>query len=67
MRETDALYVGAMGQQMTAAQCEHLPKLGLNRTEIEQLHAQIGFQIGSKIPAQIAIAFMPKVRIAKHR
>lgn len=65
--KTDAFYVGAMGSERTsAARRERLPELGLTRDEIDILHAPIGFQIGSKTPAEIAIAIMAEVTAKRH-
>jgi xanthine dehydrogenase accessory factor len=64
--KTDAFYVGAMGSDRTSAKRrERLPNLGLTEQEIERLHAPIGFQIGSKKPAEIAISIMAEVTAVK--
>lgn len=60
--KTDAFYIGAMGSERTSANRRlRLPELGLSAAEIERLHAPIGFAIGSKTPAEIAIAIMAEV------
>jgi xanthine dehydrogenase accessory factor len=60
--KTDAFYIGAMGSDRTSAKRrERLPELGLTEQEIDRLHAPIGFQIGSKKPAEIAISIMAEV------
>jgi xanthine dehydrogenase accessory factor len=60
--KTEAFYVGAMGSDRTSAKRrERLPELGLSEDEINRLHAPIGFQIGSKTPAEIAISVMAEV------
>lgn len=65
--KTDAFYVGAMGSERTSAsRRERLPELGLTKEEIDILHAPIGFQIGSKTPAEIAIAIMAEVTAKRH-
>jgi xanthine dehydrogenase accessory factor len=65
--KTDAFYVGAMGSEKTSAsRRERLPELGLSTEEIAKLHAPIGFQIGSKTPAEIAIAVMAEVTAARY-
>ncbi len=64
--KTDAFYVGAMGSDRTSAKRrERLPELGLTELEIERLYAPIGFQIGSKKPAEIAISIMAEVTAVK--
>jgi xanthine dehydrogenase accessory factor len=60
--KTDAFYIGAMGSERTSANRRlRLPELGLSDDEIARLHAPIGFAIGSKTPAEIAIAIMAQV------
>jgi xanthine dehydrogenase accessory factor len=66
--KTEAFYVGAMGSERTSANRRlRLPELGLTATEIDRLHAPIGFQIGSKTPAEIAIAVMAEVTAVRHQ
>ena len=65
--KTDAFYIGAMGSERTsAARRERLPELGLNKDEIDSLHAPIGFEIQSKTPAEIAISIMAEVTAVRH-
>ena len=65
--KTEAFYVGAMGSERTsAARRERLPELGLSAAEIATLHAPIGYQIGSKTPAEIAIAVMAEITAVRH-
>jgi len=65
--KTDAFYIGAMGSERTsAARRERLPELGLSESEIDRLHAPIGFQIDSKTPAEIAISVMAEVTAVRH-
>lgn len=65
--KTDAFYIGAMGSDRTsAARRERLPELGLSAEEIDRLHAPIGFPIGSKTPAEIAIAIMAEITAVRH-
>ena len=65
--KTDAFYIGAMGSDRTsAARRERLPELGLSEQEIARLHAPIGFPIGSKTPAEIAIAIMAEITAVRH-
>jgi xanthine dehydrogenase accessory factor len=65
--KTDAFYIGAMGSIKTSANRRlRLPELGLTDAEIDRLHAPIGFQIGSKTPAEIAISVMAEVTAVRH-
>ena len=64
--KTRAFYIGAMGSERTSTKRrERLPELGLTEEEIDRLHAPIGFQIGSKKPAEIAISIMAEVTAVK--
>lgn len=65
--KTDAFYVGAMGSERTsAARRERLPELGLSAEEIGALYAPIGYGIGSKTPAEIAIAVMAEITAVRY-
>jgi xanthine dehydrogenase accessory factor len=65
--KTDAFYIGAMGSERTSANRRlRLPELGLTEAEIERLHAPIGFMIGSKTPAEIAISILAEVTAVRH-
>lgn len=65
--KTPAFYIGAMGSERTSANRRlRLPELGLTLEEIDRLHAPIGFQIGSKTPAEIAISVMAEVTAVRH-
>ncbi len=65
--KTEAFYIGAMGSDRTsAARRERLPELGLSEQEIARLHAPIGYPIGSKTPAEIAIAIMAEITAVRH-
>lgn len=65
--KTDAFYIGAMGSERTSANRRlRLPELGLSAQEIERLHAPIGFSIGSKTPAEIAISIMAELTAVRN-
>lgn len=65
--KTTAFYIGAMGSERTSANRRlRLPELGLTLEQIDRLHAPIGFQIGSKTPAEIAISVMAEVTAVRH-
>ena len=54
---TDAFYIGAMGSRKTTdARVQRLLQLDLTPVQIEKLRAPIGLPIGSKTPAEIAMA-----------
>ena len=65
---SEAFYVGAMGSSRTSAsRRERLQSLGLTTAQVERLDAPIGMDIGSKTPAEIAIAAAATLIAARHR
>jgi len=60
---TPAFYIGAMGSAATSARrAERLQRIGgLTNEQIERLHMPIGLDLGSKSPAEIALAVMADV------
>ena len=55
--QTDAFYIGALGSRKNQqARIGRLQKLGLNDSQLAQLHGPVGLDIGSHTPAEIAIA-----------
>lgn len=55
--QSDAFYIGALGSRKNQkARIGRLQKLGLNHSQLAQLHGPIGLDIGSHTPAEIAIA-----------
>lgn len=60
---TPAFYIGAMGSRQTsAARAERLLRSGgLSHEEIARIHMPIGLDIGSKTPAEIALAVMADI------
>lgn len=66
--KTDAFYIGAMGSERTSENRRlRLPELGLSAAEIAKLHAPIGYMIGSKTPAEIAISILAEVTAVRHK
>ncbi len=60
--KTDAFFVGALGSQRTSAsRRERLAQLDLTEDKISRLHAPVGLSIGSKTPAEIAIAILAQL------
>jgi xanthine dehydrogenase accessory factor len=54
---TDAFYVGALGSvKNQRARVGRLQRMGLNATQLARLHGPVGLDIGSRTPAEIAIA-----------
>ncbi len=60
---TEAFYIGAMGSQRTSdKRLERLARLGgLSPEDMARIHAPIGLQLGSKAPAEIALATLADV------
>ncbi|MCP2005523.1 UNVERIFIED_ORG: xanthine dehydrogenase accessory factor [Buttiauxella agrestis ATCC 33320] len=60
---TPAFYIGAMGSQKNSARrLERLEKLAeLSTSELQRIHAPIGLPLGSKTPAEIALAVMADI------
>jgi xanthine dehydrogenase accessory factor len=55
--KTDAFYIGALGSRKNAAaRYKRLQRLGLDDARLARLHAPVGLDIGSRTPAEIAIA-----------
>lgn len=60
---TEAFYIGAMGSTRTSEKrFERLRRIaGLTDADQRRIHAPIGLQLGSKTPAEIAIAVMADI------
>ncbi len=60
--KTEAFFIGAMGSLKTSTKRrERLELLDLSKDEISKLHAPVGLPIGSKTPAEIAIAILAQL------
>lgn len=60
---TQAFYIGAMGSMRTSQKrFERLARIGgLNEQTLQRIHAPIGLRLGSKTPAEIALAVMADI------
>ncbi|MBC3776897.1 XdhC family protein [Pseudomonas sp. SWRI99] len=60
---TDAFYIGVMGSQQTSQKrFERLRRIGgLSEAELARIHAPIGLNLGSKTPAEIALAVLADI------
>ncbi|WP_397456786.1 XdhC family protein [Pseudomonas versuta] len=60
---TEAFYIGAMGSQRTSdKRIERLARIGgLDARALARIHAPIGLRLGSKTPAEIALAVMADI------
>ncbi|MBH3469372.1 XdhC family protein [Pseudomonas putida] len=65
---TPAFYIGAMGSQATSAKrAERLKRIGgLTDEQIARLHLPIGLDLGSKAPAEIALAVVADILRVYH-
>ena len=60
--KTESFFIGAMGSTRTSAKRrERLLQLELTEEEISKLHAPVGLPLGSKTPAEIAIAILAQL------
>lgn len=60
--KTDSFFIGAMGSTRTSAnRRERLLQLDLSEAQVDRLHAPVGLPLGSKTPAEIAIAILAQL------
>lgn len=60
--ETSAFYIGAMGSHLNSHnRLKRLKEVGLSDEQLSRLKAPIGLPIGSKTPAEIALAIMADI------
>jgi xanthine dehydrogenase accessory factor len=60
--KSPAFYIGALGSRSnTAKRKERLALFDLSAAEIERLHGPIGLDIGSRTPAEIAVAILAEI------
>lgn len=66
--KSPAFYVGALGSRRnTASRRERLKLFDLDDSQIDRLHGPIGLRIGSRTPAEIAVAIMAEIIAVKNR
>ncbi|CAN5160250.1 XdhC family protein [soil metagenome] len=65
--KSPAFYIGALGSRgNTAHRRERLAMFDLSPAEIDRLHGPIGLDIGSKTPAEIAVAIVAEIVSVKN-
>ena len=65
--KSPAFYIGALGSRgNTAKRKERLALFDLSVAEIERLHGPIGLDIGSRTPAEIAVAILAEIVAVKN-
>lgn len=62
-----AFYVGALGSRVNAARRRaRLAQMGLSAAALARLHAPIGLPLGSRTPAEIAVAILAALTACRH-
>lgn len=65
--KTDAFYIGAVGSKQTSAERrKRLADFDLNAAEVAKLRGPVGLSIGSRTPAEIAIAILADLIAARN-
>ncbi|MCF6322452.1 MAG: XdhC family protein, partial [Rhizobiaceae bacterium] len=60
--EAGCFYVGALGSRKThAKRLQRLEEDGLNKEQLDKIHAPIGIDIGAANPAEIAVAILAEI------
>ncbi len=60
--DSEARYVGALGSRATIGQRKaELATLGATEEQLNRIHAPIGLKLGSRTPAEIALAVMAEI------
>lgn len=63
----DFFYLGALGSKRTSnARRQRLQGLGIDEQDLARLHAPVGIDIGSRTPAEIAVAIAADLTAARH-
>jgi xanthine dehydrogenase accessory factor len=66
--QTEAFFVGALGSTRTSAKRrERLLQLDLTEAQVNRLHGPVGLSIGSKTPAEIAIAILAQLTALRYQ
>jgi xanthine dehydrogenase accessory factor len=65
---SDAFYVGALGSKKNQqARCERLRQQGITAEQLARLQGPVGLSIGSRTPAEIAVAIAAALIQERHR
>jgi xanthine dehydrogenase accessory factor len=65
--QSRAAYIGALGSRRSSqSRRERLLQLGITMEQLERLHAPVGLPLGSKTPAEIAVAILAEVTAMRH-
>ena len=61
-------YIGALGSKKSSEERRiRLKELGVSEQDITRLHAPVGLDIGSRTPAEIALAILADITARRHR
>lgn len=64
---SEAFYVGALGSMRNQqARLKRLQQRGLSQVQLARLHGPVGLTIGSRTPAEIAVAIMAELIAERH-
>lgn len=62
-----AFYIGALGSRLsTAKRRERLRQLEVSEAGLARLHGPVGLDIGSRTPAEIAVAILAEITAVRH-
>jgi len=65
--ELDLFYVGAIGSKKSQhTRLQRLTELGLSQDSLKKLHAPVGLNINSKIPAEIAVSIFAELTLLRN-
>ncbi|HYA37354.1 MAG TPA: XdhC family protein [Candidatus Methylomirabilis sp.] len=65
--ESTPFYVGALGSKANnAKRCARLKSLGVPESALARLHGPVGLPIGSRTPAEIAVAILAELTAVRH-
>lgn len=65
--DSAAFYVGALGSARTnERRCQRLVELGLSEQAVARLRGPVGLAIGSRTPAEIAVAVVAEMTAVRH-
>ena len=65
--KSDVFYIGALGSKKThAARLQRLRQAGFGDADCARIHGPVGFAIGAKSPAEIAVSILAEITAHRH-